>query len=771
MNNRQSTSSRRLLPHVGRLLTSDEEEVARRRERARTEKFVITNTEPAEPVFSNFEVQSASGMRYEVEIRDVAWRQVFCTCTDFRVNRLGTCKHVEAVFDWLEKNHAKALEEAMESGSQRVDIIPDTDGERLCVERNLDRLPASLRAYVDEEGVQRRADSEAFAEAVEKLKNPAVRLTGEARAWLARRAAQREKVELRRRYEQEVRSGFAPLSETLQPLYPFQREGMLHLAFNERAMLADDFGLGRSLQAIAACALLAREEKARRVLVVSPRSLRSEWEEQIRSHTVLSLATLPTLPSAHRAYFARAAFFTLATYEQAAAVVGELNEEFRPDVVILDEAQRIADWNDPQALSIKRLKSRFAFVLADDLPWARLDAVYSIVSFLDPEVVGPLFRFNREFYELDESGRAIGVRNIEKLRERIRPLVLRRTQAEVASQLPPVNRRVYRVEPTTAQKNMIYSHMREAEALRGSGEMRLKGTARTRLMQYLCEARMACDSPRLLDSSASKGPKMEELFRILQESSGKVVVFSEWDGMIGLLKSGMDSAGMTFADGNTRAGRERFDDEDACRVLLSTDATWQGWRPASCDLLVHFDIPWTARQMERRLDRVRRPDARQNLNEVFLVAADTIEDRLLRKHLRVPQEKKPRKPVGDGLGDLMRGPRKVSGPVLRELSLEEKNVCEKLAGEAARRVRVATLLQAEGFTEDAVASLRQAFLNIARMLAKRYGLPDPESSEVLCQEPMTSLLDEHALTVWRWHQSPAEELAAGLRVAADLLSR
>src|SRR5690606_16216332 len=89
----------------------------------------------------------------------------------------------------------------------------------------------------------------------------------------------------RREYETGVVRGVHPEHVTLSPLYPYQREGMLHLAFTERALLADEMGLGKTIQAIAACALLHHLGQARRVLVVTPASLKAEWEEQIRRFT------------------------------------------------------------------------------------------------------------------------------------------------------------------------------------------------------------------------------------------------------------------------------------------------------------------------------------------------------------------------------------------------------------------------------------------------------------------------------------------------------
>ena len=83
----------------------------------------------------------------------------------------------------------------------------------------------------------------------------------------------------------------------------------------------------------------------------------------------------------------------------------EVNERLKPDVVILDEAQRIKNWNTKTAMAVKRLRSRYAWVLTGTPIENRIDELYSLVSFLDPAVFGPLFRFNREFYEFDERGR------------------------------------------------------------------------------------------------------------------------------------------------------------------------------------------------------------------------------------------------------------------------------------------------------------------------------------------------------------------------------
>src|SRR5713101_3449696 len=110
-------------PHDWR--TTDADEINRRRLRAREESFRITNADAAHPIFSNFRVQSASGMTYSVEVRDLRQRHFACDCVDFRINALGTCKHVEAVLLHLAARYRRLFRAAAQNGGTRIDIVPE----------------------------------------------------------------------------------------------------------------------------------------------------------------------------------------------------------------------------------------------------------------------------------------------------------------------------------------------------------------------------------------------------------------------------------------------------------------------------------------------------------------------------------------------------------------------------------------------------------------------------------------------------------------------
>ena len=136
------------------------------------------------------------------------------------------------------------------------------------------------------------------------------------------------------------------------------------------------------------------------------------------------------------AAYRRHTFFTLCNYEQVVADGKVLLDELRPDVVILDEAQRIKNWQTKTANAVKKLQSRYAFVLTGTPLENRIDEIYSIVQFLDSDLLGPLFRFNREFYELDTKGKPSGFRNLDELARRVSSVMLRRRKEDVESELP-----------------------------------------------------------------------------------------------------------------------------------------------------------------------------------------------------------------------------------------------------------------------------------------------------------------------------------------------
>ena len=633
--------------------TSDEQELELRRWRGRTEIVSVETLELDHPVFGAFRVRSESGGAYEVEIRTLEGVDNACSCTDHRVNGLGTCKHIEGVLAGLRRRGVRAFREAAARGSPHVELFLRRSGEAIPVlawprdatDRTM-AVRAWLAPHLGADGQLRtHPDSiealiQAHAAAPAGIRE-ALRVSRHFAPWLERHQRERVRMALRAAFVTELERNPAVGEMLRHPLLPYQRDGMIHLAFGQRALLADEMGLGKTVQAIAACELLARREGVCRVLVVCPTSLKAEWEEQIAKFTDRPARSVLGLRPARLAAYRDPPFFTIVNYEQVLGDAEAINELLAPDIVILDEAQRIKNWHTKTARMVKSLRSRHAFVLTGTPVENRIDELYSIVQFLDPELVGPLFRFNRNFYQLDERGRPVDYQNLEALRRRVQPVLLRRRKADVESELPGRTVKTFFVPMAEEQQARYDEFEKDAAKLARLAEKRpLTQDEFNRLMMLFACMRMICDTPAILDATCRISPKLEELERVLegllQEPERKIIVFSEWERMLQLVRElaaelGVEAAWHTGSVPQARRREEinRFKRDPVCRLFLSTDAGSVGLNLQAASAVINVDLPWNPAKLEQRIARAWRKHQTRSVTVINLVAENTIEHSIL----------------------------------------------------------------------------------------------------------------------------------------------
>jgi superfamily II DNA or RNA helicase len=472
-----------------------------------------------------------------------------------------------------------------------------------------------------------------------------IRLSRHLLPWVEEQRRKAARQTARERFLAEVQAGRASLDVVNVPLYPYQQEGMLHLAFTERALLADEMGLGKTVQAIAACELLRRLRGVERVLVVCPASLKGEWEDQIARFTGLPSRIIAGPRAQRLAQYeedaGESAFFYLANYEQILIDADAVQQRLAPDVIILDEAQRIKNWQSRTAQAVKRLRSPYAFVLTGTPLENRIDEIYSIAQFLDPSLLGPLFRFNREFYLLDERGRPAGYRNLDELHRRLAPVLLRRRKDEVEGQLPGRLDKHYFVplEDEQIPRYLEYER-RVAQILAQARRRPLLPKEFEQLQRWLACMRMVCDTPYILDSECRVCPKLAELREILEElltePGTKVLVFSEWERMLDLVREMLQEMGTGFAwhTGSVPLPRRRdevrrFKEDPECRLFLSTDSGGVGLNLQAANVVINLDLPWNPARLEQRIARAWRKHQTRPVRVLYLVAEDSIEHRMI----------------------------------------------------------------------------------------------------------------------------------------------
>jgi superfamily II DNA or RNA helicase len=605
-------------------------------------------------------VTSASERAYTVQIRSLTERLNTCTCPDYRTNTIGTCKHIEGVLANLEKEFADRWEEFITQAPPIAQMYVH-HAERTTVRVTLpfpksEKLHALFTRYFDAEGVLQGKVTQSLPALFSELNRlPArdrqqIHVDQAVHDYLKNQQDVEAVAQQRRWFLDQVKQGNRSLNVLSTPLYGYQEDGVLHLTFGRRALLADDMGLGKTVQAIAAAALLKQLRDIQRVLIVCPASLKHQWAREIRRFTSLSVQVIEGNRVQRRQLYRDLQFFNVINYELVRYDEEEITRrEF--DLVILDEAQRIKNWRTKTADTVKRLRSSYAFVLTGTPLENRLDELYSVLQFIDPTILGPLWRFNQRYYEVERrrsgSYKVLGYKNLDELRHRIAPYVLRRVRDEVLLDLPQRIDSNFFVEMTDPQWKAYGEYEHKVAKLMAQARRRpLTPEEHQVLLGCLVKMRLICNALALHDPEIrpqdreKTAPKLRELREILDEevaSNGhKAILFSQWTRMLELTEPALEKLKLGWVkltgDVPTRkrgALIEQFFEDPQCKVFLSTDAGGVGLNLQAASMVVNLDLPWNPAVLDQRIARAHRHGQRHAVNVVNLIAKGTIEERML----------------------------------------------------------------------------------------------------------------------------------------------
>jgi SNF2 family DNA or RNA helicase len=361
-----------------------------------------------------------------------------------------------------------------------------------------------------------------------------------------------------------------------------------------------------------------------------------QWESEIKKFTGRPVQVIDGTPEARLGQYAEPTFYRLVNYEQVVRDREAINA-WKPDVIILDEAQRIKNWEAKTSKEVKKLKSRYAMVLTGTPLENRLEELYSIVQFVDERRFGPAFQFLYEHRVLDDEGNLKGYRNLEKIREKLTPIFLRRTRGEVLTQLPARTDNTVFVELADEQRGP-YEEQRVTLA-RLLQKNYLTDLDRKRILACVVNLRTICDSLFLFDEQSRVSPKLDEFAELVPELIGehKLVVFSQWERMVMEAAKVLDTLGVGYAvlhgglpGKDRKAVLERFQTDPTCKVFLSTDAGGTGLNLQTADTVVNLELPWNPAVLEQRIARVHRMGQSRPVRVINFVTRGTIEEKVLR---------------------------------------------------------------------------------------------------------------------------------------------
>ena len=613
--------------------------IAEREERARTEKMRLTSVD-AQEIWTDYTLtNAASGKSYRVALRGWEPGQSYCSCPDFRKNTLGTCKHILHALAKVWRRFPES--ERNRPYRQRDICVHLSYGKelelRLLVPVRIDDTTSAVVRPIRDRPI---TDLQDLLKRIRRLEAQDIPVTvyPDAEEYIQTRLLQQR---LAARVTEIRRNPKAhPLRKTLLKveILPYQLNGIAFAAGAGRAILADDMGLGKTLQGIGVAELLAREANIRKVLVVCPASVKSQWRSEILRFSERDCQIILGSAAERAAEYENGCFFTICNYEQVLRDILAI-ERAKWDLIVLDEGQRIKNWEAKTTQTVKSLRSPFALVLSGTPLENRLDDLFSVVEFIDDRRLGPAFRFFNRHRVTDEKGKVLGYKDLDVLRQMLRPVLLRRTRSSVMKDLPPRTTEIVRIAPTDEQACIDVEQMRIVSAIVRKpyiSEMDL-----LRLQKALLMARMNADSTFLVDKHPPGfSTKLERLQELLEELAAeeerKIVLFSEWTTMLGLIERQIRRLRLEYVrlDGSVPQKKRQqlvhqFQRDPACRVFLTTNAGSTGLNLQAANTVINVDLPWNPAVLEQRIARAHRMGQRNPVQVYLLVTEGTIEEKLL----------------------------------------------------------------------------------------------------------------------------------------------
>ncbi len=428
-------------------------------------------------------------------------------------------------------------------------------------------------------------------------------------------------------------------------LRPYQQAGLDWLQFLRRyglgGILADDMGLGKTVQALAH---LLVEKQAGRLdrpcLVVCPTSVVPNWRaEAARFAPMLKVLALHGPDRARGFGDIAGADLVLSTYPlllRDADVL--LDRDWH--VVILDEAQAIKNPAAKITQTVCRLRARARLCLTGTPIENHLGELWSQFAFLMPGLLGTHKQFTRLFRTAIEKKGDRDRR--ELLASRLRPFILRRTKSAVAADLPPKTEIVQRIELNGDQRD-LYETVRLAMDRKVREAVTAKGLNRSQIviLDALLKLRQACCDPRLVKVAAARrtagSAKLAALMEMLPEliaEGRRILLFSQFTGMLDLIRPELDRAGLPFVElrGDT-ADRAtpvaRFQDGAVPLFLISLKAGGTGLNLTAADTVIHYDPWWNPAVETQATDRAHRIGQDKPVFVYKLIALGTVEERML----------------------------------------------------------------------------------------------------------------------------------------------
>jgi SNF2 family DNA or RNA helicase len=611
-----------------------------RQEKAAKEKFDIIL---GENVYGFHKIKTDRGRVYEITIRDFALGSGYCSCPDFKTNKLGTCKHLIFAVNYLKKNQSN-LEALKSQNYPVVEIFCDPNYDYNITYYYNRKLSPEIEKLLSKYFSRGNRFPNSSQYILPENYSEFLKFIDEAKEFksILIRPEVNEKVDkyFEKRSLERLNKKITPdFSKIKANLFDYQKESILFSLFKKGNIIADEMGLGKTLQAIAVALLKKEIYGFNRTLIICPASLKYQWKKEIERFTDEKAVIIEGMRSdRHKIYKNTDEFFLIANYE---AVMRDITVIFNypPDMIILDEAQKIKNYDTKTSHAVKSIPKKHSLVITGTPLENNLLDLYSIMNFIEPEALSPQWEFsmNHCYFDKEKKNRVMGYYNLQELKNKLSDYIIRREKADVMKELPAVQEVVVPIELHDTQAEI---HAGLAKSLAPILHKKHKTVYDIqRIRQILTSMRMVCNSTFLIDKETNHSPKLDELKTILLEKLNiknkkrKVIIFSEWKTMLHLIGKMLKINGIQFVtlSGDVPVKKrglliEEFANNPDTLVFLSTEAGGTGLNLQFADTVINFELPWNPAKKNQRIGRINRiGQVSPKLTAINMVAQNSIE--------------------------------------------------------------------------------------------------------------------------------------------------
>ena len=385
---------------------------------------------------------------------------------------------------------------------------------------------------------------------------------------------------------------FSPIPTSINAeLRQYQLEGVNWLerlrSMYLNGILADDMGLGKTLQAIVALTQ-HKEKEVHPTLVICPTSLLYNWKEECHKfNETLRTLIIDGMPNQRKKLIKKGCNYDIiiTSYSLLQKDIEAYNKQIF-SYMVLDEAQHIKNRGTRNAKSVKMIKAQHRLILSGTPIENSLEELWSLFDFLMPGFLGRYDRFVEKYIRF--SGKE-QTKNLEYLRKKVAPFIMRRMKTDVLNDLPPVNENIYHCQLTKVQQELYTSYAKSARdelvklvEREGFDKVQIHVLATlTRLKQICCHpAIFAKENVEVGDSA--KYDMLIELLQTLIEGRHKTVIFSQYTKMLQIMRHDFEQKGIQFnyLDGSSKNRLEIVknfnEDPDSAVFLVSLKAGGTG---------------------------------------------------------------------------------------------------------------------------------------------------------------------------------------------------